>query len=290
MQDTETQSQSCRGRTNPLAIAALASLLAVAAHAQESPYFVTYDHHMEEPGSLEVSVSPVVSTPKEGQRSIASNFEFEYGANGWWTTSLYLDGPTAADSHAAFTGYRLENRFRLLLDERVVNPVLYVEFANTTGADRLAKEVVGFDSWHDFAEPIAEVRNERDREIETKVILSSNRRGWNFAGNAIAEKNLAGQPWEFGYAIGTSRPLALAATPRACTFCRENFTVGIEAYGGVGEQGHVTLAETSHYIAPAVAWSLPHGITPRFSPSWGLTSNSNQSFFRSRTLHEGPIR
>ena len=28
--------------------------------AQERPYFVTYDHHMEEPGNLEISTNPVI--------------------------------------------------------------------------------------------------------------------------------------------------------------------------------------------------------------------------------------
>ena len=31
------------------------ALLPLAARAQEKPYFVTYDHQLEEPGSLEVS-------------------------------------------------------------------------------------------------------------------------------------------------------------------------------------------------------------------------------------------
>src|SRR6478672_4208068 len=29
------------------------------ASAQEMPYFITYTHHMEEPGSLEIAVNPV---------------------------------------------------------------------------------------------------------------------------------------------------------------------------------------------------------------------------------------
>ena len=287
--DTETQSQ-IHGRGHRLLLALALSLFPHALHAQPSPYFIVYDHHMEEPGNLEVSLSPVLTTPKAGARSVASNLEIEYGANGWWTTSLYLDGAADAGTTAAFTGYRLENRFRLLMDEHVVNPVLYLEFADTSGADRIAKEIVGFDSWRDSAEPVAAVRHEKSREVEAKLILSSYSRGWNFATNAIAEKNLAGSPWDFGYAIGTSRPLALAAQPGRCWWCRENFTAGVELYGGLGEQSQVTLARTSHYIAPAIAWSLPNGVTLRFSPSWGLTSDSNRSFMRFGVSYEGRIR
>src|SRR5689334_10492660 len=140
----ETQYQLVR-----MAAAALLLSLCALARAQESPYFVAYDHHMEEPGMLEVSFSPVVAAPRRGARTVASNLELEYGATGWWTTSFYLDAAATKDA-SAFTGFRIENRFRLLMDERVINPVLYLEFANTNGADRLAKEVVGFDSWRDF--------------------------------------------------------------------------------------------------------------------------------------------
>jgi hypothetical protein len=36
----------------------------------------------------------------------------------------------------SFTGTRWENRFRPLLHEHWINPVLYVEFENTSGADK----------------------------------------------------------------------------------------------------------------------------------------------------------
>src|SRR5262249_9686372 len=73
--------------------------------AQESPYFITYDHHMEEPRSLEVSFNPVLGVPKAGNRSLASWLELEYGATGWWTTELYLDGQTTFGDSTVFTGY-----------------------------------------------------------------------------------------------------------------------------------------------------------------------------------------
>src|SRR5438552_6268231 len=93
-------------------------MIALAAHAQESPYFVTYDHHLEEPGSLEVAINPVLGVPKAGNRGLAGYLELEYGARGWWTTALYLD-----ENGGRFTGYRLENRFRLLMREHLINPV-----------------------------------------------------------------------------------------------------------------------------------------------------------------------
>ena len=260
--------------------------LATPAAAQDSPYFVTYDHHMEEPGDLEVSLTPVFGAPREGNASLATQIELEYGTRAWWTTALYFDGQSTFGDGAAFTGYRLENRVRLLMDEYTINPVLYVEFADVNGADKTLREVVGFDSWHDLAIPNGEARRETKREVEMKLILSGNRHGWNFASNAIAEKNLSESLWEFGYAIGASRPLALAASPNECRICRENFSAGIELYGGLGETGQVTVANTSHYVAPTASWSLPQGITLRISPAFGLTRMSNRAFVRFAISYE----
>src|SRR6266852_6701637 len=147
--------------------------------AQERPYFVTYNHHLEEPGALEISFQPVIGIPRTAPGFVGWWMELEYGAKGWWTTSLYLDGQGTRRDSAVFTGYRWENRFRPLLREHWINPVIYVEFENLNGADKTLLEVVGFDSQKDFAAPNAETRREKKRELETKLILSSNWRSWN---------------------------------------------------------------------------------------------------------------
>jgi hypothetical protein len=245
---------------------------------------------MEEPGNLEVAFNPVFGVPKGGARRFAaSSLELEYGVNGWWTSELYLDGQRTSPESTLFTGYRFENRFRLLMKEHAVNPVLYVEYEDITGADKIFKEVVGFDSFRDLLEPAEELRQETKRELEAKLILSSNFRGWNVAGNLIAEKNLSGEPIEFGYAAAASRPLALAASPTPCSLCPENISLGVELYGGLGEQHQVTLAGTSHYIAPSIAWNLPNGVTFRLSPSFGLNANSNRALVRFGIAYEFPF-
>jgi mono/diheme cytochrome c family protein len=80
---------------------------------------------------------------------------------------------------------------------------------------------------------------------------------WNLSENLIAEKNIAGGAWEFGYAIGASRPLALAARPEPCTFCPENFVVGMEVFGGLGDMRSLGLADTSHYLGPGGRLGAP---------------------------------
>jgi hypothetical protein len=257
--------------------------------AAEGPYFVTYDHHLEEPGNLEVSINPVFGLPKVGNGFLGSATEFEYGVKGWWTTEFYLDGQRTWGDSTVFTGHRWENRFRLLMNEHRINPVLYVEYENINAADKTLKEVVGFDSGLDNGEPNSETRREVEREIETKLILSSEVRGWNVSENFIAEKNLvAPDPWEFGYALGANRPMALKASPRDCDLCRENFRLGFEAFGGLGDRHDFTLRRTSHYFAPLVSWTLRNGTTFSFSPAFGLTQSSHRALIRVGISYEFP--
>jgi hypothetical protein len=253
---------------------------AAASRAQERPYFVTYDHYLEEPGALELSINPLFATQRSGNDFLGGWTEFEYGVTGWWTTEFYLDAQTTFNDSTVFTGYRWENRFRPLKREHWINPILYVEFENVNGADRSFKEVVGHDAEAEHAEPNAETRREREREFELKLILSSSFKGWNISENIIAVKNVTNEPWEFGYAWGVSRPLALKASPNPCTFCRENFVAGIEMYGGLGDRYNFGLKNTSHYLAPVLAWNLPSGLTLRVSPGFGLNDKSHRFLLR----------
>ena len=137
---------------------------------------------------------------------------------------------------------------------------------DVNGADKVLKEVVGHDVEADHAVPNDVAKEEHEQEFELKLILSSGFRGWNFSENLIAVKNIEGEPWEFGYALGGYRPLALAASPQPCKLCRENFVAGIEMYGGLGDADDFGLDDTSHYLAPVIAWNLPSAVTLRSRP------------------------
>lgn len=254
---------------------------AAAAQAQESPYIVTYDHYLEEPGSLEVEYFSTYGTQRSGNDFHAFWSEFEYGATAWWTTELYFDGQTTFNDSTIFTGFRWENRFRLLQHEQFINPVLYIEYEQISGADKILKEVEGHDVESDHAVPNAAARREHNHELESKLLLSRTFKGWNIAENTIATKNLTGgNPWEFGYAIGTSRPLALKASAKKCSLCRENFIVGVEMYGGLGDRYSFGLHDTSHYLATVAAWNLPSDWTLRLSPGFGLNDHSRRFLLR----------
>src|SRR5262252_7177553 len=98
------------------------------AGAQENPYFVAYDHYLEEPGNLEVEYFSTFGTQRGGNDFHAYWMEFEYGVKAWYTTAFYLDGQTTFGESTIFTGFRWENRLRLLDREHLINPVLYVEY------------------------------------------------------------------------------------------------------------------------------------------------------------------
>lgn len=269
-----------------LAFCLIISLLAPAAHAQEKPYFVTYSHDLEEPGNLEIETKTALARPNNSTHYGATALELEYGVTAWWTSELYLDGQATAQDSTIFTGFRIENRVRPLMHDHVVNPVLYVEYENISGADKTLLEVVGHDGQPDLAEPNRDARRERKHEAELKLILSSNLRDWNISENFIAEKNLGHQPWEFGYSIGATRPVRGSAGGRACTFCAEKFIAGAEAYGGLGDTDSLTLGDTSHYIAPLIGWQLPKGLRLCFSPGFGLTSTSLERVYRVGIAYE----
>jgi len=188
------------------ALLSLCTALSPSLHSQERPYFVAYDHYLEEPGNLEIEYFSTFGTQRGGNNFHSFWTEFEYGVTAWWTTELYLDGQTTFHDSTVFTGFRWENRFRPLKHEHFINPILYVEFENKNGADKILKEGEGHDVEADFLTPNAEARQEHIREVELKLILSSTFKGWNFAQNTRAAKNLANSP---GNSATPSVPAAL---------------------------------------------------------------------------------
>jgi hypothetical protein len=241
---------------------------------------------MEEPGNLEIGTKNVTGNPGDGNRFLGHSTELEYGVKGWWTSELYLDGQATQREGTFFTGYRWENRLRLLWREHWINPVFYVEFENINGANKSLLEIVNHDGKDDIATPVGQSRQEKKREVETKLILSSYFKGWTIAENFIAEKNVGHAPYEFGYAAGISRPLGLVARAERCNFCPENFQVGVEMYGGLGTHSDFGVHGTSQYLAPTVAWTLASGASFKISPVFGITDPSARFLVRFGVSYE----
>ncbi len=265
-----------------------AFLLPRLAQAQEPPYFVTYSQALEEPGDLELEFNSLAGSPKGGNAFYAPTLELEYGVTAWWTSELYVQGQTTPADSSVFTGFRIENRFRPIPRELPVNPLFYLEYEDINGADRSLLEVVGNDSIDDLRGSNAEGRADVAHELEFKLLLSSYWRSWNVSENFIAEKNLhEGEPWEFGYALGLSHPLATHSGSGRCVLCRQNLSAGAELYGGLGTTDSFGLRSTSHYAGPAVRLDLPGGRTAvSFSPQFGLNDNSAGVLWRFKVSYE----
>jgi hypothetical protein len=272
---------------------ALAILLPVlfcgpAAQAQEPPYFVTYSQVLEEPGNLEIALKSLAAAPKDANAFYSPTLELEYGATPWWTTEVYLQGQSTANDSTIFTGFRWENRFRLIPRELPVNPLFYIEYEDVNAADKSLLEVVGHDSINDLQLNNAQARGEIERSMEMKLLLSSYVKSWNISENFIAEKAMnQSEPWEFGYALGVARPLANYANAKNCVLCRQNLTAGAEMYGGLGTSDGFGLRATSHYIGPSLGLDL-QGRYPSiaFSPQFGLNDNSAGVLWRFKVSYE----
>jgi hypothetical protein len=274
-------------RRNVLAIL-LAAGTAFLAQAEESPNFVTYDHHLEERGDLELAVSSTVGIPRQGQPAFVAPFvELEYGITNQWTSALYLEGLSRRHDSTIFTGWRFENRFRPLKGEHPINPVLYFEFEDINEASRMQKEVVGHAPI--FDQPNSELRRLNARELETKLILGSTVGHWTISENFIAEKNLsADEGWEFGYAFGVAHPLKTLPSAQSCRICRKNIVLGTELYGGLGSTRQFGFRDTAHYLAPTLSLRVTDNSTFRVSPGIGLTHASEPVLLRLGFTYEIP--
>ena len=259
--------------------------LAAGCRAQERPYFVTYSHEMEEPGNLEIEVFNAVGKPPDGNRFIGSNIEFEYGATAWWTTEFYLDGQITQHDSTIFTGYRWENRFRPLLREHWINPVIYIEFENTNGGQG----------------PARGCRPRRQRRLSRTQRGGSTGQRARTGTQADSGQQLPGMEHQRKYhrgkesfqrtlgiwiRLGVSRPLKLAASAHDCTFCGEKFQAGVEMYGGLGDRYSFGTNQTSHYLGPTINWAAPNGMTFSFSPQFGLNDYSIPRLFRFGVSYE----
>ena len=274
----------------PLLLVPLICLLLISRKAeaqQEPPYFVTYSSVLEEPGNLEIENQNIVASPKNANLFFAPTVELEYGVTAWWTAEAYIQGQATQNDSAILTGYRFESRFRPLPHQYWINPVLYVEYENVNGADKSFLEVTGNTTITTLQVSNAQLRKEIERSIEGKLILSSNIKGWGVSENMIAEKAVNdNEPWEFGYALATSRPLALVGSGRRCIVCRQNFAASAELFGGLGTRYNFGFKQTQQYLGPTVAFNAPSGTTFKFSPEFGLNDNSAGVLWRFGVSYE----
>ena len=117
------------------------------------PYIVTYDHYWRSPAASKWSISrpsphsagAMISTPT----GWSSSTEPQPGGR---RSSISTGRPLSATArYSPVSGW--ENRFRLLKNEHMINPVLYVEYEQISEADKIMKEVEGHDVEADHVTP-----------------------------------------------------------------------------------------------------------------------------------------
>jgi hypothetical protein len=197
-----------------------------------------------------------------------------------------LQGQTTTHDSTIFTGFRFENRFRPLRKAHWINPVIYAEYEDVNQADKSFLEITGNNVIQNLQVSNALLRSDVERSMEGKLILSSYLKGFNISENFIAEKNLSNEPWEFGYAVGASRPLANGGATKECRFCRQNFAAGAEIFGGIGTRYTFGFRGTSMYAGPTISYSTPKNWTILAGPEFGLNDNSAQLLWRLKVSYE----
>lgn len=269
----------------------LSVLFLIACHtgfAQESPYFVTDHHHLPDHGALGLANYNVFGDPKIGNGFLGSVLEFEYRPLKWWSTEVQLEGQSTLNDSTVFTGYTWVNKFKLAPRNRWINSVLSIGWEDTNEANKSIVEIEGHADEDDFNLRNDVARRLQEHEIEAKLVLSRDHKGWNFAGNLIAVKNLAGEPWQFGYSLGISRPLSTAEAKDHCTFCRKSVAAGFEFYGGLGDAHSFGLQNTSHYLGPVMSWQLTDRMSLKAGPHFGLTRESLHALVHFAVVYDIP--
>ena len=269
----------------------LAMVLLVAAWQTaiaEDPYFVTDHHHLPEAGNLAISNYSVLGTPKSGNGFLGSQMEFEYRIAKWWATQVQFDGQTTWNDSTIFTGYSWTNKFKLYPSNRWLNSAFVISWEDGNAADKSLAEIEGHGTEEDFALSNSVTKKIHEHEVEMKLIVSRDYKGWNFAWNFMTAKSLAAGPWKWGYSLGTNRPLSAADGNGHCVFCRRSMSAGLEFYGGLGDSSSFGPQRTPQYLGPEMSWKLSERAAVKAGPHFGLTPASQHVLMHFAVVYEIP--
>ena len=192
-------------RTLPILFLLILLCLTGSAQAGSNGFFVTYNSEVEK-GELELMLMNDITAPSHFRREegfgtyLSHMIELEYGITHQLATEFMIEWFEDLESgEAAFTGFRWENRFRLFKRDVPLNPMIYVEYEDLDPKTRYKMEVSG---WVDPPYEEEEEEPDRERIIETRLVLSQDFGPVNVAFNWINETDLASGRTAFGYALG----------------------------------------------------------------------------------------
>jgi len=242
-------------------------------HAGNGPYFNTYSHHMEA-GEWELEAGTDAVKPPEGPWQYGQLLELEHGFSPHWASALYVLGSWEPGEAGRVDGYKAHVRFRPVAENRFFLPTFYLEYEQFHHEPVYRQAVTG------ILEEEEEEGFSTERETEARLIFSQDFPWGNGAVNLVAEKNLDGGRWEFGYTAGLAFKGPARLIPGAAALDPDgdgdsHVLFGLEAFGGLGEEGRLGVGgRRAHYLQPFVAVPLSARLAVKGAYAFGLTSGT----------------
>lgn len=169
-------------------------------------FMTTYTHHIER-GELELMLMNDLTAPssirkeKEGHGDYLSHMvELDYSATDQLVMEFMPEWFEDIETgKSRFTGFRYEVRYKLFHDEVPLNPQVYAEYEDLHVDTRYKMEVSGW-----VIPPYTEAEHEEDREriLESRLILSQDVGPATVAANWINESDMNSGVTAFGYSLG----------------------------------------------------------------------------------------
>lgn len=238
------------------------------AWAGTNGYFVTYSSDIEE-GEIELMLMNDITAPSEFRRSegqgnyLSHMIELEYAPTQQFATEFMIEWFEDLETSAKkFTGFRWENRYRLFKDPVPLNPMIYVEYEDLDPETRFKMEVSGW-----VRPPYKDDEPEPDREriMETRLVLSQNFGPFNVAANWINETDLENGHTAFGYAAGVMW-MNHSSENHSASKGHEDHEghetgkagLGLEMYGGLGDTKAFAInrQRQEHYLGPIFMYHI----------------------------------
>ncbi len=176
------------------------------AHAHEG-YITTYNHHIRQ-GELELMLMNDFTSPSDPKREndghedyFSQMLELEYAPTNQLAFEFMVEAfEDIGTGEEKLTGFRYETRYRPFKEEIPLNPTLYLEYEDLHIKTRYKMEVSG---WVDPPyEEEDEEEPDRERILESRLILSQDFGLLNLAFNWINESDLNSGETAFGYSFG----------------------------------------------------------------------------------------
>lgn len=291
------------------------------AWAGSNGFFVTYNSEIEK-GEIELMLMNDITAPssirreKEGFGTYLSHMvELEYAPFHQFATEFMIEWFEDLETgDAKFTGFRWENRYRLFRKDIPLNPMIYAEYEDLDPATRYKMEVSGW-----INPPYEEEEEEggepdRERILETRLVLSDDIGPVNLAFNWINETDLENGQTAFGYSLGAmwmihgknheheEKKSAYTCPmhgdvrlpgPGRCPRCKmalepvsakgeeeeshKGVGIGLEVYGALGDTKSFGLrpSRQEHYLGPIFMYHINHHWMTHAQLAIGLSKASD---------------